>query len=304
MEFTINRVEPRNLIVEGTEYSLLSKDDGTVYISSKGMMDKLFRMMGYKSVKVVSILEEYANKCIENIGNVSPCEVYIDDQNTLVVASPESVENAKSLISDLYRSDLLEVVEYRSSISREWDEIIVRRTKDNRLFAVYLSLLYEEVDMSEILIDEESKSVRMISSIGKFKLSNDEENEYESIGFNCVSDIMISLLNDGVADIEAESIREYVSLSVSELSSILVSADILKKDRRKYVFTDESYEDKVPIDTINSVNRITKYTTPTIKFSEACKIVYSAMKKGISLSEFRWLYKNNISESMDADLTE
>lgn len=298
MEFTINRVEPSSLVVKGTEYSLLSKDGGTVYISSKGMMDKLFRMMGYKSTKVVSILEEYTNKSIDEIGNVSPCEVYVDDQNTLIVASPDSVENAKSLVSDLYESDIVEVVSHRSSLSREWDEIIVHRVKDNRLFAIYLSLLYEEVNVMEILIDKESQSVKMISDIGKFKLSDgDDERDY-------VTDIMISLLNDGVVDIEAESIREYVSLSVNELSSILVSADVLKKERRRYVFNDESYEDKVPIDTINSANRITKYTTPTIKFSEACKIVYSAMKKDISLSEFRWLYKNNISESMDADLTE
>lgn len=271
-EYKINLEElsPDFAEVQGTELAIVDKRDKCVYLSSKPYIDKLFKLIGYKSLGVVKILEEYAGKSVSSIGNLDTHKIYLDKiTESFVVTTPLSVEWVNALVKFLGESTFTITDVKRSDTYYYWDQITIKNSFDSE-FVLYIDLCDEYVQVLAISRDNNG-ILKGVVNEGTFDMS-EGQSSFDSIK------VTIS------APVDVTSRFTYDEpLSIHEYAELLKSLGYLSKKKKKYFMTDRADEIKdyvgnleAVVDMINDMSWIQSRVNQSpngATFEDGCKLV-------------------------------
>lgn len=297
MEYKLNlkELDPTSAKLVGTEMSIEDRETGRIYLTSKVYMDKLFKLMGYKNLNVIKILEEYAGKFVSDVGDLKDCALYVDDiTDSFIVADKNSIGWVTRLLQYLETRGYKVLKSNRYDTYYYWDELIVKTPLDN-YFALYIDLADDQLYVLAMDYNEETKKLTGVSNEGKYQLSDDTS--FDSLVTLMTSKIDISY--DFTPD-QKLSIYEYVEL--------LRTLGYVKKRKKGYFKTDESDEildyvgnlDQI-LDDINCMSWLQQRITevPNLaKFKDACDLISINLDK-VTVWRVKDFYINNAKEWSD-----
>lgn len=235
MDYKINlkKVSGSGVEIQGSSLAIVSKEDGNVYLTSKPYINKLFKLLGYKNLSVVKILEEYAGKTISSVGDISPYEIYIDDTtDSFIVTNPSSLNWVTAMLKFLGEGFTVESVR-KSDLYYYWDQIIVSNRFGSK-FALYVDLCDEYVRVCSIRYDNSGNLVGVVNE-GKYEFSGGQDS-FDSFKLSISGNLDILPYYTLTARL---SIYEYVSL-LSKLGYVGYS-------RKKKYYKEDSSEEIVGI---------------------------------------------------------
>lgn len=295
MAYKINLVplDPNAAKVVGSEYAIENKENGCIYITTKPYIDQLFKLMGYRNLGVVKILEEFADKTISQIGDIKEYSLFIDDTTqSFVVTRPESVKWVKDLLTFLNDNEF-EVTSLRADTCYNWDQLIIK-SPSGSYFALYIDLLWNNVQV--VALDYDGCVLNGLM----------DEGGYDTTGGEETLNSLILLIMSPV-DISSE-FTPTQKLSAYEYVELLKSLGYVSRKKRKYYKTDNADEvigyignlDDV-LDDINSQSWLQQRVRPAFNnatFANACKLI-SLSLDDIPVWKFRDFYMNNARELSD-----
>lgn len=297
LEYKLNLKElnPTSAKLVGTEMSIEDRETGRIYLTSKVYMDKLFKLMGYKNLNVIKILEEYAGKFISDIGDLKDCSIFVDDvTDSFIVADKNSVKWVDRLLMYLESHEYQVLKVNRYDTYYYWDELIVK-TPLNNYFAFYIDFADDQLYVLAMDYDEESKKLKGVSNEGTYQLSDDTS-----------FDSLLTLMSTHM-DISYDFTPDQ-KLSIYEYVDLLRTLGYVKKKKKGYFKTDDAEEiaeyagnlDQI-LDDINCMSWLQQRITevPNLaKFKDACDLISINLDK-VTVWRVKDFYANNAFERSD-----
>ena len=296
-KLNLRELNPEFTKVTGPDMTIENKEDGKVYITCKPYIDKLFKLMGFKSLGVIKILEEYAGRYISDIGDLGDRKLYVDDvTDSFVVTTSQSIEWVNNMIKYLNDHNY-EIVEVRRPDPYYyWDQLTIKSPTGSK-FALYIDLADEYVQVLSLAYDK-SDCTKLIGIIneGNYKFS-DGDSSLTSL---------VTLISNPV-DV-SYNFKLDQKLSINEYVELLKLLGYVSKKKKNYYKTDESAEiegyagnlDSI-LDDFNSMSWLQRRITEVpncAKFEDACTLI-SINLKDITFWKVKDFYYNNASEKSD-----
>lgn len=297
MNYRLNLKElsPESTTVQGVEMAVVNKENGTVYLTTKPYIDKLFSLMGYKNLNVIKILEEYAGKTISSIGNLEPYQIYIDDlSDSFVVATRKTIEWVTAMINFLESSQFTFESIKRYDTCYYWDQIVVTNRFGSK-FAIYVDLCDEYVRVLSLKYDDKGVLVGVVNE-DKYSFE-DGQDSFDSF----------KLMVSGNVDISSYFTLDE-PLSIYEYLGLLRSLHYVGSRKGKFYKLDESEEITETVGNLDAIidlyndmswiqRRINK--TPDEKdFYDACTLITMNLDDH-TIWSFVDFYSNNQHERSD-----
>ena len=295
MAYKLNLVEvdSESASVTGAEFAIENKENGCVYITTKPYIDKLFKLMGYRSLSVVKILEEYAGKTVSQIGDLKDNKIFTDDTTqSFVVADPKSVKWVNDLLT-FFKDNGVEVDGRRADTCYYWDQLTVKMPSGAK-FAIYVDLCDDYVQV--FALDYDGSVLTGLIDEGKYSTLEGDESLTS----------LITLLMSPV-NISSEFTPNQ-KLSLHEYVELLKSLGYVSKKRKKVYKTDTAEEvigyignlDDV-LDEYNSSSWIQHHTKECpnhATFADGCVLI-SLNLDNLTFWKFRQYYMSNARELSD-----
>lgn len=227
LKLNLSKLDTDCATVQGSEFAIESKEDGRVYLTSKPYIDKLFKLMGYKNLNVVKILEEYANKTVSDIGALEGHSLYVDEiTDSFIIASDAAIEWTRKLYKELDKNGfkVLEVRHYDTY--RIWDQVTLEAPTGTR-YAMYLDLCGEKAYL--LALAYKDNILVGIEDEGSYNCN--EESDIDS---------MMTLMTNPV-DISGNFMMDQ-KLSIYEYVNLLRTLGYVTKKKKNFYPTEESAE--------------------------------------------------------------
>lgn len=296
MAYKLNlaQIDENHSTITGAELAIEDKESGTVYVTTKPYIDKLFKLMGYKGLRVVKILEEYTGRTISSVGDIKDCKIFVDDTTqTFIVTNPQSVIWVNKLLEFL-KDNNYTIDGRRYDACYNWDQLIITNPKGCK-FAIYIDLCGEEVRVLSLSYDDKDVLVGMI-----------DEGKYSTLEGESSLVSLVSLIS-GQVDISSEFKLDQ-KLSLYEYVNLLRSLGYVSKKKKKFYKNDTAEEiiqyvgdlDYI-LDEYNLsswINQRIKESPNGATFKDAC-ILISLNLDNIFCWSFRDFYMNNARELSD-----
>lgn len=278
--------------IQGSSFAIEDKKDSNVYLTSKPYMNKLFKLIGYKNLNVVQILEEYANKTVSSAGNLDTHQLYIDRiTDSFIVTTPQSVEWVNAMLKFLSESTFTIDSVKRYDTYYNWDQLVVTNSFGSK-FAIYINLLDECVEIVSLSYDKEGV------------LTGAEKECSYSFAEGQSSFDSFKVTISAPTDISSEFTLNQ-TLSIYEYVELLRSLGYVEKKRRHYYSTDKSSTLSENIDTLvdmynesSWLKRHIKETPTRTSFYDACKVITENLDDHTYWS-FLDFFNRNRTESSD-----
>lgn len=295
MAYKLNLVElePGSATVTGAELAIENKENGIVYLTTKPYIDKLFKLMGYRSLSVIKILEEYAGKSISEIGDLKDEKIFVDDTTqSFVVTRPESVKWVNDMLT-FFKDNGFGVDGRRADSCYYWDQLLVK-TPEGNFFAVYVDLCDNYVHVLALNFDD-----GVLTGII-------DEGQYSTLeGDESLKSLIVLITNP--VNISSEFHPEQ-KLSIFEYVDLLRSLGYVSKKKKKCYKTDNADEivqytgdlDSV-LDEFNYMSWLqqrVKESPNKATFAHAC-ILISLNLDTLTFWKFRQFYMSNVREQSD-----
>lgn len=286
-------LESNSAAVTGSELAIENRENGTIYLTTKPYIDKLFKLMGYRSLGVIKILEEYAGKTISEVGDLKDERIFVDDTTqSFVVTNPESIKWVNSLLS-FFKDNDFEVEGRRSDTCYYWDQLLVK-TPGGNSFAVYIDLCDNYVQVLALNFD------------GSVLTGLVDEGKYSTLDGESSLISLITLITNPI-DISSEFHLDQ-KLSIFEYVDLLKSLGYVSKKRKKFYKNDTAEEiiqytgdlDNL-LDECNYMSWIQQRINESpnrATFRDACVLI-SLNLDNLTFWSFRNFYMSNSRETSD-----
>lgn len=230
MELPVKRLPSDEAGVIGPEYAIKTKEDGRIFITSKKFIDKLFDIMGYKSLYVIKILEEYAGKTISDIGDLGETSLYINEtDDSFFVASNVAVDWCNHVLQRLEDTGFNIVSTLQEDNYFTSYQVIVK-SSDDCYFAIYFDLLKEVATCYALQYEDDMTLIGL-----------SYEGDYDMIGgVDTINEMFVCL--GAVVDLTSVFNKE-IKLSEYEFVELLTTLGYIKKKRKKLVLTELGEDD-------------------------------------------------------------
>ena len=287
MKIELNKLATNLARITGKDLVLENKENGTIYMTSKKYMDKLFKDAGYQNTKVINILEEFAGKIVSEVKGLGESEIYIDDITmSFIVTSETSLITYNKLLEYLNENGFTCSIKNMDTY-HTCDQLLISKegTSDRVL---YVSLLEETI--TSYSLDYKDGILIGMTFEGEYGMKDPATiNEVEF------------MLNSKVDNSYAFSLDQKVS--VQEYADVLLGLGILKRKRGKKIM---SLDDDYP----NIENIVADYNDKTWiqrainenvdlkKFEDVCEVITSYFNN-ILLCNIYPFYENNAKETSD-----
>lgn len=291
-KLNLKELSPDEATIQGTSLAIVDKNDSCVYLTSKVYIDKLFKLIGYKSLGVVKILEEYTDKSVSSAGNLDTHKIYIDNlTDSFVVTTPAAVEWVNAMLKFLSSKTFTVDSVKRYDTYYYWDQITVTNSFGSK-FAIYVDLADEYVEVVALSYDKEGVLVG-VSSEGRYEFS-EGQSSFDSF----------KVAVSAPVDISSEFTTNQ-TLSIYEYVELLKFLGYVDKKKKNYYATDKS-DDRFSnleglLDLYNEMSWLRRRVTETplkTTFYDACCLITSNLedKTFWSLTDF---YSKNRREVSD-----
>lgn len=281
------------ITVQGTDMALEDKVTGKVYISQKEYMDKLFKEMGYKSLNVIKILEEYAGKFVSDIGSLTNSSVFIDEtDSSFVVTSTKAVNWVEDMFDRFEVNGVKVLRSNTTSTCHIWDEYEIESSTGSK-FAVYVDYLDEYAQVFSLSYDKNGVLVGVVNE-GKYKFS--EEDSLESLMVLLTNPVDVSILY-----------QPEIELSLAEYLDLLCTVGIYRMKKKKYVLTEKGESLDVEkneyysalLDSVADLSWIQKHIKGSGKtFADGCNLITENLVD-LRFWDLRNYYSTNEKENSD-----
>lgn len=295
MAYKLNLVElePGSATVTGKELAIENKENGTIYLTTKPYIDKLFKLMGYKSLSVIKILEEYAGMSVSEVGDLKEERLYIDDTTqSFVVTHPDSVKWVNEMLT-FFKDNGFGVEGRRADSCYYWDQLLVITPSGNK-FAIYIDLCDNYVHALALNFD------------GGVLTGLIDEGQFSTLeGDDSLKSLIVLMSNQ--IDISSE-FHPNQKLSIFEYVDLLRSLGYVSKKRKKCYKTDNADEvigyigdlDFV-LDEFNYMSWLQQHVKESpngATFADACVLI-SLNLDNLTYWKFRQFYMSNSREQSD-----
>ena len=291
-KLNLRELDTNNLVLNGTDLTIEDKTDGRIYLTSGQHMNKLFKLMGYRNLNVIRILEEFAGKFITEVGNLSDCKIYVDDNtDSFIVADPRSVQWVNDLLDELRKKGYQILSEKCLDPYYYWDQLIVRNNLGYQ-YCIYIDLVDGYAQL--FLLNVESGVVTGMV----------EDLQYRFTDASSLSGILSALENN--VDLSYNFTKD-TKLSVHEAISLLKTLGYVGSKRKtgKAYVEDKSDEIKDEIDVESLVDDYNSKTWlqrrinfSEIDFKKMCELV--SFCPDVPLYNVREFYNSNRLETSDS----
>ena len=270
MKFNFKELNPKSVKITAQEFAVEDLETDKIYLTSKPYMDKLFKILGYRSTNVVKILKEYADKTIDQItGEFKEYGIYADEvTDSFIVVKKTAMENYQKLLNRL-DSKIISTMKYDPYYT--WDQFKIKNDFNNQ-FYLYASLSYEKVYLLSTCYDQDGLS-------GIYR----EGNSYDLNEAEDLLDLDSLISTENACNIDSEFTYDS-KISIYEYIKLLESLELVTKKKRRYIVNEEGY--KIPecagsveaiVDDYNSMSELRSHITevPGFTFRDAVKVVES-----------------------------
>lgn len=295
MAYKLNlvKIDSDSAKVTGKDLAIENRENGSLYVTTKPYINKLFKLMGYKSLNVIKILEEFAGKSVSEVGDLKEKSIFTDDTTgSFVVTSEASVKWVNDLL-EFFKNNKIGVESRRADSCYYWDQLVIHTPHGNK-FAIYIDLCDEYVHVLSLKFDG-GTLVGMMDE-GKYSTLEGESSLNSLTGF-----IMHPF------DISSEFKMDQ-KLSVFEYVDLLKSLGYVSKKRKKYYVTDNADEvaeftgdlDAV-LDDFNEMSWLQQRVNPSpnsATFLNACTLI-SLNLDTLPYWSFVKFYMSNAQETSD-----
>lgn len=296
MNLKLSELDTDSAKIVGEELALENRENGKVYLTSKSYMDKLFKLIGYKSLSVVKIIHEYAGKVVSEVGDLRDDNyIYLDEVTDSFIVATEGAVNWVNKFYDRLDKDGYKVIEERRyDTYYQWDQLVVESPNGTR-FAIYIDLLDEAV--YALCLSYKDEVLVGLANEGIYQF-NEGDASLESLM------ILMSNPIDLSCDFKMDQ-----RLSLYEFADLLFRLGYLGKKRGgKYFTTDEAFEIQDYIGNLESIvdlinesswlqRRIREVPTG-FNFEDACKLISINLDKKTFWS-MKDIYISNSTETSD-----
>lgn len=294
-KLNLKEISPDSAEVQGAEMAIINKENSCVYLTSKPYIDKLFKLIGYKNLGVVKILEEYAGKSISSIGNLDTHKLYIDEvTDSFIVTTSQAFEWVSAMIKFLGEKTFTIDSVKRSDTYYYWDQISITNSFNSK-FTIYVDLCDEYVEVFALSYDKDNVLTGIVSE-GKYEFSE---------GQNSFDNFKVAI--SGNVDVSS-SFKLDQTLSVYEYVEALRTLGYVGKKKKNYYMTDKSDEilDYVGnlgaiLDYCNELSWIQKRINETPNkntFYDVCKLI-SLNLDDLTYWKVKDFYSKNYREDSD-----
>lgn len=275
--------------------AIIDKENSCVYLTSKPYIDKLFKLIGYKSLGVVKILEEYAGKTISSIGNLDTHKLYIDEiTDSFVVTTGQALEWVSAMIKFLGEKTFTIDSVKRSDTYYYWDQISITNSFNSK-FAIYVDLCDEYVEVLALSYDKNNVLVGVVSE-GRYEFS-EGQSSFDSFKVAISGNVNVS-----------SSFKLDQTLSVYEYIESLRTLGYVGKKKKNYYMTDKADEVleyvgnlEATLDLCNEMSWIQRRIneTPNLStFYDVCKLITLNLDE-LTYWKVRDFYLKNYREDSD-----
>lgn len=285
---------PENAVVIGPDLAIKSKIDGYIYLTSKKYIDKLFKLMGYKNLNVIKILEEYANKTVRDIGDLCTNNIYIDNiTDSFIITTDKAIKWSIKFYETLSEKGYTIISERVQDSYYSHDEVIVESPTGTR-FAIYFDFLKEKADVMALHYTEDGVLDGAISE-GDYLFDDGD-----------VSLNSLFILMDNPVDI-SYYFKPEEHLSIFEVTELLRTLGYVKFKKKKNIYNmmdivEENSELYFFIETIlsqaNGMSWINKHITDSeVTFIKGCSLISD--RPDIPIWSFKLYFEQNANEKND-----
>lgn len=294
-KLNLKELDPSSAEIQGVELALVNKEDSSVYLSSKSYVDKLFKLIGYKSLGVIKILEEYAGKTVSSIGNLDTHKIYIDDiTESFVVTTPQAVEWVRAMNRFLGESTFNISSVKRPDTYYYWDQIVITNSFGSQ-FVIYVDLCDEYVQVLAISYDDQGVLVG-VANEGKYEFS-EGQSSFDSFKVTISGNVDVS-----------KAFKLDQTLSVHEYVEMLKKLGYVGKKKKRYYVTDKADEVvdyvgnlEIIVDDCNDMTWIQRRVNETPDqrtFKDVCQLISLSINKS-TYWNFLDFYSKNYREDSD-----
>lgn len=294
-KLNLKEISPESAEVQGVEMAIVNKENSCVYLTSKPYIDKLFRLIGYKNLGVVKILEEYAGKTISSIGNLDTHKLYIDEvTDSFIVTTSQAVEWVSAMIKFLGEKTFTVDSVQRSDTYYYWDQISITNSFNSK-FAIYVNMCDEYVEVFALSYDKDNVLVGVVNE-GKYEFS-EGQSSFDSFKIAISGNVDVSSL-----------FKLDQTLSVYEYVEALKILGYVGKKKKNYYMTDKADEIVnyvgdlgATLDYCNEMSWIQKRINETPDkntFYDVCKLISLNLDK-LTDWRVRDFYLRNYREDSD-----
>lgn len=291
-KLNLKELSPEEATIQGTSLAIVDKNDSCVYLTSKVYIDKLFKLIGYKNLNVVKILEEYTDKSVSSAGNLDTHKIYVDSlTDSFVVTTPQAVDWVKAMLKFLSSKTFTVDSVKRYDTYYYWDQISITNSFGSK-FAIYVDLADEYVEVVALSYDKDGVLIGL-SQEGRYEFS-EGQSSFDS--FKVAISAPVDISKEFTLD-QTLSMYEYVEL--------LKSLGYVDKKKRSYYITDKT-DNRLGnleglLDSYNEMSWLTRRISETplkTTFYEACQLITSNLEERTywSLLDF---YSKNRRETSD-----
>lgn len=282
--------------VEGLNLAVIDKVSGNTYLTSKPYIDKLFRLTGYKNLRVVQILDEYAGKSITHIDDLGDQKLYVDDlTDSFIITSSVTMNWISAMNKFLCEDNGFKIKEVRRQDTYYfWDQIVFSN-RFGSTFVVYVDFCNEYARVLSISKDDSGVLVGLVDE-GSYQFS-EGQSSFDSF----------KILVSGNVDVSS-SFNPNQLLSTYEYVTIMKKLGYVTTKRGKYYRTDLSEEvitDDISFEsTLDACNEMTwlqrriKPTSDKVTFYDMFKLI-SINLDHMTYWDFVEFYASNSSETSD-----
>lgn len=294
-KLNLKEISPESAEVQGVEMAIVNKENSCVYLTSKPYIDKLFKLIGYKNLGVVKILEEYAGKTISSIGNLDTHKLYVDEvTDSFIVTTSKAFEWVSAMIKFLGEKTFTIDSVKRSDTYYYWDQISITNSFNSK-FAIYVDMCDEYVEVFALSYDNDNVLIGLVNE-GRYEFS-EGQSSFDSFK------VAIS----GKVDVSS-SFKLDQTLSVYEYVEALRTLGYVGKKKKNYYMTDKADEVadyvgnlEAVLDYCNDMSWLQKRINETPNkntFYDVCKLI-SLNLDDLTYWRVKDFYSKNYREDSD-----
>lgn len=294
-KLNLKEISPESAEVQGVEMAIVNKENSCVYLTSKPYIDKLFKLIGYKNLGVVKILEEYAGKTISSIGNLDTHKLYIDEvTDSFIVTTSKAFEWVSAMVKFLGEKTFTIDSVKRSDTYYYWDQISITNSFNSK-FAIYVDLCDEYVEVFALSYDHDNVLVGVVNE-GRYEFS-EGQSSFDSFKIAISGNVDVS-----------QSFKLDQTLSVYEYVEALKTLGYVGKKKKNYYMTDKADEVanyvgnlEAVLDYCNDMSWIQKRINETPSkntFYDVCKLI-SLNLDDLTYWKVKDFYSKNYREDSD-----